>query len=839
MIRNLLLGFALLISSFQLVAQRAVCPPDTILYTYEKATQIDTMTLIPNQTSSAFQYYECPQEISINGARFYGWKPDTAGGFTVDVTIELRKATLDSVPSNTLLASGTATLSIPDSLDGPLSQYAVNVTWTEVDVDDPYVIVVKTDATNPPFTVLHNHLDGINSDGDKEWLSGVKQGLSWIKSYDYTYNGELFNADFFFEPFITYNMNASFINDPECLFDELGETVEFFNDGAPIVDSRMYNKYAYYYLGDRQRWVFGDGVVADLSNPIHFYPTNGPYVATMTAKMLSWTNQFCQSSVTQIIKEKPDQDFSYTSDNLDVDFKNETFGLYSSIHYDFGDGNSSVSEDPNHKYFKPGTYWVCQTMQTSCGEIKKCKNIAVATNKALSCGKDSVRYTAARGTNTLVREIRSTNPGRLFGMGQIFDTTQSMVVHGFTFYANHDGLFKDSYPVNCYIYDKGGNKLPDGEALAESRVYINKVNVDTFYNDSTRYTAIFDKPVDITNDYILTIELDTAFGLNNYVPIEIGVTDWIEHDGDGDLLAIGKITEDSTWVTSASVASFNCEGAACDMDVLIEPLVEFSVDANFEYDFFCLDLDNQPVEFYDLSSEILRSKTYNTIAFYTSFVQAYDWNFGDGTPTVNIINPSHTFEGPGPFDMTLTTTLAGWTLAECVSTQEHNIPVPPTGGFSYEQVTSAVTFKDSSVNADEHLWTFMDNTVSTLANPVHYFTEVGTFEVCQYVSNVCGSDTICDSITVNIVGIPEELATEFRIYPNPAKDIIYVEATFENMSNMQVELIDVSGRIAQRTIVRPDSPIQELHVKDLARGTYMMRVTADEHVGVKTIILSD
>ena len=60
--------------------------------------------------------------------------------------------------------------------------------------------------------------------------------------------------------------------------------------GAPIVDSRMYNRYAYYNLGDRQRWVFGDGVIADLANPIHFYPTNGPYVATMTAKMITWTN---------------------------------------------------------------------------------------------------------------------------------------------------------------------------------------------------------------------------------------------------------------------------------------------------------------------------------------------------------------------------------------------------------------------------------------------------------------------------------------------------------------------------------------------------------------------
>ena len=816
-------------------SQRATCAPDTVKFAYEKRSQIDTLTLTPNQTSEAFQYYECPQEMTISGARFYGWKPDTAGGVTMSVTVEIVRATNDSVPSTTVLASGTANLTIPDSLDGPLSAYAVDVTWTPVDVDEDYAVVVRTDPTNPPFTILHNHIDGTNSDGNEEWLAGVKQGLSYIKSYDYLYNGtDPFDADFFFEPFVQYNINASFINDPECLFDELGETVEFFNEGAPIVDSRMYNRYAYYNLGDRQRWVFGDGVIADLANPIHFYPTNGPYVATMTAKMITWTNAFCQSSVTQIIKEKPLQDFSVITNNLEVNFTNETFGLFSSIQYDFGDGNSSVNENPQHKYFEPGTYWVCQTMETSCGTIKQCKNIAVATNTTLNCGKDSVRYTAARGTDTRVRELRESNPGRLFGIGQIFDVNQPMVVHGFSFYANHQGLFKDNYIVQCRIYDKGGNKLPDGDALAESEVHITKVVVDTFYNDSTRYTAIFDRPVDVINDYILTIEFDTA---RDYpVPLQIGVTDWEENDGQGDLLAIGRFN-DTSWVTAASVSTFNCSGTACDMDVLIEPLIEFNLDANFEYDFECLDLENQPAEFYELSSDIIQSKYYNQIAFNSSFVQAYNWNFGDGTPIVNSPNPSHTFVGDGPFDVTLSVTLEGWTLSPCNSVQEHNIPVDPVGGFAYDQITSQVNFYDSSKFADAYLWEFSDNTISTLVNPIHYFTEVGKFEVCQYVSNVCGSDTICDSITINVVGIPEDVIESLHIYPNPANDVITIDLNDHNLDNLSIELYDVSGRLVKQSQLNASINNQTINVGDLAEGSYYMRINADEYEGSKMIII--
>lgn len=833
MYKTLITLFSFIVSANALYSQRATCAPDTLGFCFEKSSQIDTLTLTPNQTSEAYQYFECPQEITVSGARFYGWKPDTTGGLTMDVTVQIIRATNDSIPTTTVLATGDATLTIPDSLDGPLSAYAVDVTWTPVDIDEDYTVVVKTDPTNPPFVLLHNHIDGANSDGNQEWLSGVKQGLSYIKSYDYLYNGsDPFDADFLFEPFVQYNITASFVNDPECLFEELGETVNFFNDGAPIVDSRMYNRYAFYNVGDRQHWIFGDGVTADMADPVHFYPTNGPYVATMTAKIITWENDFCQSSATQVIKEKPDQDFSYKTNNLEVDFTNETFGLFSSIEYDFGDGNSSVSENPKHKYFEPGTYWVCQTMETSCGTIKQCKNVAVATNTTLNCGKDSVRYTSARGTDTRVREIRESNPGRLYGIGQIFDVNQPMIIHGFSFYANHQGLFKDSYPVKCYIYDKGGNQLPDGEAMAESEVHINKVVVDTFYNDTTRYTAIFNRPVEVIADYILTIELDTS--MSYPLPIQIGVTDWEENDGEGDLLAIGKIN-DTTWVSSASVGSFNCQGTACDMDVVIEPLVEYNLDANFMYDFECLDLEQQPVTFTETSSGIIRSKFYNQIAFNSSFVQAYNWNFGDGTPIVNSPNPGHTFVGDGPFDVQLTVTVEGWTLKPCNDVQIKNVPVVPQGGFSYEQITSQINFIDSSKYADEHLWTFSDGTISTLINPVHYFTEVGKFEVCQYVSNECGSDTICDSITINVVGIPESITEKLQVYPNPANERINLNIE-GGVESLQLDLYDLGGRLVKSA--RFNSGFnQSLPTNDLAEGTYTMYISAGDYKGTKLIVI--
>lgn len=838
MIRNSIL---LLSSLFLLVsanAQRAVCPADTLRYNIEKATNVDTLVLNTAVTQGIYQYFECPQEIEVSGARFYGFKPDTAGGSNLTITVELRKIANDSVPGTNLLASASMTLGIPDSFNGPLEQYGHELTWTPVTVDEPYAIVVRADSNGADFALLHSDLDALPApDGAQEWLAGAYQS-GWIRSYIFNPTGVAFDADFFIEPFVDYNLNASFINDPECLFDELGDTVYFFNDGAAIVDSRMYNRFAFYGFPDRQYWNYGDGVQQYYPNPQHFYPTNGPYAATLTAKILSWTNQACESTVTQIIKEKPAQDFSYITSNLEVDFTNETFGLFTNIEYDFGDGNTSTSEDPTHKYAEPGTYWVCQTMTTSCGEVKHCENVAVATNTALNCGKDSVRYTSARGTDIRTIDLKNPNSGqRLLGVGQRFDIPQSMIIHGFTFYANHDGLFKDSYPVECKIWRRGNDNLPSGNALATSTVYINKHEVDTNYSDTVRYTAIFNKPVNVKqdSDVIFTIEYDS-----NAVDVQISTNDWEEGDGDQDLLAIGKIN-DTTWVTAASVAVFNCGGVgvACDCDIIIEPLIEFNIDANFEYPFPCLVFDEdgkKSVQFTDLSSPIVRHRIYNQIAFYGSSVIAYEWDFGDSTGISNQINAVHTFLEPGPFDVELTITVEGWTTF-CENTQVLNVPVAPTGGWGYEQITSQINLVDSSHNADEYLWTFSDSTISTLSDPVHYFTSLGRFEICQYVSNVCGSDTICDSVTINVLGVPENIIENIQVYPNPANDNIHINTDLASGTNIQFTLIEMSGRVVRRLSAEPVSQ-NTWYVGDLARGTYILRMESGDFVGTKPFILT-
>jgi PKD repeat protein len=836
MLRFLTLAAAIFFFSLNSTAQRATCAPDTVEYALRKGTQFDTISLQPFFTNAVYQYFEAPQMLNISGARFYGYKSDTAGGESMSIIVELRKATTDSLPGNNVLASDTVLIFVKDSMNIPFDSLFIDANWTSVTTDANYCIVVRSEfeaTSTPDFSIYHNKLDGANSDGLQEFLSGVRQGVGWVKGDVYQPTGEPFDADFMLLPFVQYNLTSTFINDPECLFDELGETVNFFNESAIIADHRMYNKFAFYNTTNGQIWNYGDGSPQQNAiDPSHFYPTNGPFAATMTNKILTWNDNICQSSVTQIIKERPSQDFTYTANNLNVSFTNKTLGLFSEISYDFGDGNTSANEDPNHSYAKPGTYWVCQTMMTACGEIEQCKNVSVATNTTLNCGKDSVKYIAARGTEAKSMTLKNTSPKRLLGIGMPFDTPQSMIVHGFSFYANHNGLFRDSYPVTCRIYRRMPGGLPDTIALDSAKVRINKYDVDTLYSDTTRYTAIFGKALNLVKDqdYILTVEYDSNF------PIQIVTTDWTANDGEGKFQALGKVN-DTLWVSAASVGLFSPPGnAPFDAEPIFEPLVEYNFDANFDYDFDCILELPKTYNFQNYSSEIAGSRIYNKLVFDSTQVSAYAWDYGDSSGVINQVNGSHYFTGTGPFDVTHTITLIGWTTT-CVSSQMLNVPVPPTGGWSSEKQTSEVVFYDESVNADEYWWTFSDGTFSTLASPTHYFTQLGTFEVCQYVSNVCGSDTICDSITINVLGIPDAELKNIQVYPNPAHDYLTISGFTASGNDLEFTLVDLSGRVVRNVQFANGVAERQWYVGDLARGTYTLRMKAGDYEGVKKFIL--
>jgi PKD repeat protein len=107
---------------------------------------------------------------------------------------------------------------------------------------------------------------------------------------------------------------------------------------------------------DLWHWDFGDGQVSDAQNPTHTYSSAGTYTVTLTAgDSQSNTNQVTQS--VQIAEPS----FSYTIDGLEVTFVDTSTTLHPPISawaWNFGDSNTSNSQNPSHTYAAAGTYTV-------------------------------------------------------------------------------------------------------------------------------------------------------------------------------------------------------------------------------------------------------------------------------------------------------------------------------------------------------------------------------------------------------------------------------------------------------------------------------------------------
>lgn len=137
---------------------------------------------------------------------------------------------------------------------------------------------------------------------------------------------------------------------------------------------------------------------------------------------------------------------------------------------------------------------------------------------------------------------------------------------------------------------------------------------------------------------------------------------------------------------------------------------------------------------------------------------SFTWTFGDGT-TSNATSPSKTFTAAGPSSVTLVNKYAGCTT---IATAPITVINPPTPTFTATNTSSCkapltISFTDQSTpTPTSWLWNFGDGGTSTSQNPNHTYTTTGTFNVTLTVSNggSCpGSTTRNALVTIQAPGV--------------------------------------------------------------------------------------
>jgi PKD repeat protein len=431
-------------------------------------------------------------------------------------------------------------------------------------------------------------------------------------------------------------------------------------------------------------WDFGDGNTSGQQNPQHLYSDAGIYTVCLRANSICGFTEVCQE--VEIICPVPDAGFTLTIDELSVVLTDTSMNNPGFWNWTFGDGNTSIDQNPSHSYAAPGQYIICLTASSSCGFTQQCRQITVgcaAPEAAFGLQADELSASFTDQSNN--------NPDSWswdFGDGNTSTLANP----------SHDYAAPGTYEV-CLTASSICGSTTSCEQL----------------------TVSCQAPQ--ANYSLQANELSYTFNDNSTNQPD----QWFWTFGDGatstEQNAIHVYELPGTYEVCLTASSI------CGSDLFCQSIEVACSAPQANYAFNVNELN---VSFLDNSS---------------GTVENWEWNFGDGT-TSTLPNPSHTYANPGSYTVCLTTS------SICGSTQSCEVIEvscqAPLATFASSNNQLEVSFLDISSNSPtQWSWDFGDGSTSTDQNPVHLFEEPGTYTVCLTASSICGSSQFCSQLEVN------------------------------------------------------------------------------------------
>ena len=80
--------------------------------------------------------------------------------------------------------------------------------------------------------------------------------------------------------------------------------------------------------------------------------------------------------------------------------------------------------------------------------------------------------------------------------------------------------------------------------------------------------------------------------------------------------------------------------------------------------------------------------------------------------------------------------------------------------------------------------------------------------------------------------VEQEISDQFRIYPNPATEILYIETPEVELT--MLEVIDITGKVCHSEEIQSVNCI--LNTSALSKGVYLVRISGKEGTLVKMFV---
>jgi len=278
------------------------CGVDTLYYTFNKTTAFNAISLNASTSGNAFaQWYPAPGSVTVSGFDFYAWVSNNSNS-VVALTCRMYAAGTDSMPTGLPLASVVVNI---DSTfgGGVLSAFRKSAVFSSaVTTNLPYVLTLETSSAIN-VSVISNNWTATPPNGRSEWLSSVRIGTTYIRSYGINVGGPIFNADFIFQPYVSYPLNANFTRST-C--NNGGNTVSFTNTSSSILFNPFYSVRAFQNIPQLScMWDYGDtSGIWYAVNGSRSYAYRIPYSVKLKDTLYGWRTG-CADEITQTLPAAP------------------------------------------------------------------------------------------------------------------------------------------------------------------------------------------------------------------------------------------------------------------------------------------------------------------------------------------------------------------------------------------------------------------------------------------------------------------------------------------------------------------------------------------------------
>jgi gliding motility-associated-like protein len=453
-------------------------------------------------------------------------------------------------------------------------------------------------------------------------------------------------------------------------------------------------------------WDFGDpgsgsANTSTLQNPTHFYGATNPY--TITLNLISNLNCPSTTVVPIVVFPNPNAIFSYTRANacsLPYTFANNStvsaIGASSIVanNWNFGAaGNTTLANPGTVNFPSNGSYSVSLIVTTNhnCADTMS-MTIDVHPQPFLSF--------------TMIPEC----------VGEPIPVVTS---------ASISPVPSATSSINAYAWNFGNGltstlALPPPVTYSSSGVFTISLGATSDMGCTATLTNTLQVHANPVIDF--TLVGSPCFGLNTNFTSTTSLSTgtilsyaWDFGDGTTGLgpNIVHTYSASGTYPVNYSVTTnFECMTVATKTVVIYPPAnVSFSVNGG------CLNTVSQFA---------------NTSSISVGNIALFTWNFGNGI-TSNAVNPSFTYTVPGTYSPTLT----AFSDQGCVSSLVNTLVIDPLPNVMFNAAAACVNSPIQTVNSSSiapgsitsYTWNFADGNTTVAFNPVHTFSNSGTFVV--------------------------------------------------------------------------------------------------------------